>query len=476
MVTSPLVVLALQCAGMLTGTFICGIIPLYLSLSKTKLRMLEVIGAGLLVGASMTVVLPEGVQALYSAGEGHHSHEHGIMAQSTSHLSQIPSTLASGQAQSSWAWSKLSKRTTRERDFDPENTVGIALLAGFLVMFLIDQIASPGAHVHAGPSGPDREAHSHWHGPSHRPEALRLTRASSLMISKDDPSQSLNSSSGRHFRVDPSSTESSPEQMPADHDYVPHSQAHLLDDSHHTGTSTTSRDDSRPANRPRKSSDAQNRGTSANGGHSDSSHSRSIRQAFASIAGLIIHAAADGIAMGASAGSDDDSLKLVVLLAIMIHKAPAAFGLCTLLMGQRLHKSQIRKAIAIFSLSTPVGAIFTYLFLSLVLKSSPDSNSNGIGSEHIGGALTFSAGTFMFVAMHAVQELTSAAADIDLDASTHHHHHGHAHHYEGVSTSPHGAPAEALPRQILGRTGRLSCFLLGTILPKILQGLVGHHH
>ena len=301
------------------------------------------------------------------------------------------------------------------------------------------------------------------------------------MISKDDTSQqNTNFSSGRHFRINnPSSMESSPEQMPADHDHVPHSQAHLLDDSHHTGTSSSTthlRDDQRQTtNRPRKSSDPQNR--SIENSQSDPSQSRGIRQAFASIAGLIIHAAADGIAMGASAGSDDDSLKLVVLLAIMIHKAPAAFGLCTLLMGQRLHKSQIRKAIAIFSLSTPLGAIFTYLFLSLVLKSSPDSNA--IGSEHIGGALTFSAGTFMFVAMHAVQELTSAAADIDLDGSTHHHHHhhhGHTHHYEGVSTSSHGAPAEAPPRQILGRTGRVSCFLLGTILPKIMQGLVGHHH
>lgn len=297
------------------------------------------------------------------------------------------------------------------------------------------------------------------------------------MISKDDPNPNSNPS-GRHFQINHTSIESSPEQMPADHDFVPHSQAHLLDDSHHTGTSSTSRDDARQANRPRKSSDAQRQPTDG-GGQSDISHNRGIRQAFASIAGLIIHAAADGIAMGASAGSDDDSLKLVVLLAIMIHKAPAAFGLCTLLMGQRLHKSQIRKAIAIFSMSTPLGAIFTYLFLSLVLKSGPEAN--GIGSEHIGGALTFSAGTFMFVAMHAVQELTSAAADIDLEGSTHHHHHhhrehGHGHHYQGISTSSHAASAETPPREILGRTGRVSCFLLGTILPKILQSLVGHHH
>lgn len=136
MVASPLVVLALQCAGMVAGTFVCGIIPLYLSLSKTKLRMLEVIGAGLLVGASMTVVLPEGVQALYSAKNGESSHQHSHMEESLQ-LSQIPSTFTTVRAQSGWAWSKLSKRSAfRERNFDPESTVGIALLAGFLVMFL----------------------------------------------------------------------------------------------------------------------------------------------------------------------------------------------------------------------------------------------------------------------------------------------------------------------------------------------------
>lgn len=48
---------------------------------------------------------------------------------------------------------------------------------------------------------------------------------------------------------------------------------------------------------------------------------RGLRTAFASIAGLVIHAVADGIAMGASAGSGDESLKLIVFFAIMIHKA-----------------------------------------------------------------------------------------------------------------------------------------------------------
>lgn len=461
--TSPLVVLLLQCAGILVGTFLCGVIPLYLSLSKTKLRILEVLGAGLLVGASMTVVLPEGVAAIYqpTSPEGHDDGTHHRTA--------------------AWAWSRLERKadsalpgTLRERPFDPEAAVGIALLSGFLIMFLIDQIASPGAHVHAHPQGPDREAHGHWHGPSHRPEALRLTRASSLAIPKNTatsvgPMNGGDASDGAHHHLVDSSLEGSPEQMPADHDDVPHSQAPLLR-RESGGTSSAS-------GRPRKPSDA--------GSHNSSGviHSRSMRNAFASIAGLIIHAAADGIAMGASAGSGDESLKLVVLLAIMIHKAPASFGLCTLLMGQRLHKSDIRRAVAIFSMSTPFGALTTYLFLSLILN--PGADGSAISPHHIGTALTLSAGTFLFVAMHAVQELTSADADLDLDEGHHHHHHHvhhsgqgapHGHAHEQRAAGAHPGATSSPPRQILGRTGRVAVFVLGTILPKVLQGLVGHHH
>ena len=136
---------------------------------------------------------------------------------------------------------------------------------------------------------------------------------------------------------------------------------------------------------PKIASSSVNRRTidGGDGVSNDSSHRRGLRAAFASIAGLVIHAAADGIAMGASAGSGDESLKLIILFAIMIHKAvsqssftppswtrsadhvtslllqPASFGLCTLLMGRRLQKSDIYKAILVFSLSTPVGALFS---------------------------------------------------------------------------------------------------------------------
>jgi solute carrier family 39 (zinc transporter), member 9 len=129
--SSPLVSLILQSIGMLLGTLLCGTIPLHLPLSKTKLRVLEVMGAGLLVGASMTVVLPEGVSALFkSPTEPEH------------HLALHATTMHS-PASTSWAWSALGRRAPTDEhghghghEQSPESLMGFAMLSGFLVMFL----------------------------------------------------------------------------------------------------------------------------------------------------------------------------------------------------------------------------------------------------------------------------------------------------------------------------------------------------
>lgn len=192
--------------------------------------------------------------------------------------------------------------------------------------------------------------------------------------------------------------------------------------------------------------------------------SRGLRGAFTSIAGLLIHAACDGIAMGASAASQDQGLKLVVLGAIMIHKAPAAFGLCTLLLSQRLSRVDIKKTIAIFSLATPFGTLITYLLLSLLMagdaaRSDADiadgwrSTEPAVSSSHVGIALSFSAGSFLYVALDAVRELASSSSDYEVDA-------------QGIQ----------LPKQVLYRTGRIVTLLVGAIIPKGLQLAFGHRH
>eukprot|EP00116_Pleurobrachia_bachei_P018670 sb/3478932/ len=52
--------------------------------------------------------------------------------------------------------------------------------------------------------------------------------------------------------------------------------------------------------------------------------------------GLVVHAAADGVALGAATLTDKADVEFIIFLAIMLHKAPAAFGLTSFL----LHEGQ----------------------------------------------------------------------------------------------------------------------------------------
>ncbi|KAJ5223808.1 Zinc/iron permease [Penicillium chermesinum] len=150
-----------------------------------------------------------------------------------------------------------------------------------------------------------------------------------------------------------------------------------------------------------------------NGGHSSSRRGHS----FATTTGLVIHAAADGIALGAS--SSDTGLSFIIFLAIMVHKAPASFGLTSILLKQGLSSRTARAHLLIFSLAAPVGALVTFLFVNMVGSSGGDGSS---ALWRTGMLLLFSGGTFFlvyqlypwaydlliymsrYVAMHTMQE------------------------------------------------------------------------
>jgi zinc transporter 9 len=116
-------------------------------------------------------------------------------------------------------------------------------------------------------------------------------------------------------------------------------------------------------------------------------------RSLATTTGLVIHAAADGIAMGASASSSDAKLGFVISVAIMIHKAPAAFGLTSVLLKQGLSKRAARGHLIIFSLAAPFGALSTWLLIHIL------GGGGGIGEEKgqwwTGMLLLFSGGTFL---------------------------------------------------------------------------------
>ncbi|KAJ7195487.1 Zinc/iron permease [Mycena pura] len=116
--------------------------------------------------------------------------------------------------------------------------------------------------------------------------------------------------------------------------------------------------------------------------------------------GLVIHALADGLALGVSsvsapiASADSASethLSVIVFLALMIHKAPTSLALTTALLRTSLPPPECRKHLAVFSAATPVGAILSYTSLTLFSAGAAQANWTGL-------ALLVSGGTFLYVA------------------------------------------------------------------------------
>ncbi|CAD6565705.1 MAG: hypothetical protein ASARMPREDX12_006730 [Alectoria sarmentosa] len=125
--------------------------------------------------------------------------------------------------------------------------------------------------------------------------------------------------------------------------------------------------------------------------------------------GLCIHAAADGIALGASSSSTSTtSLSLIIFVAIMVHKAPAAFGLTSVLLKQGLGKKAARAHLVVFSLAAPVGAVGTWVVVRTL--GGGGSTEPALMKWWTGVLLLFSGGTFLYVAMHTMQEEDSQNA------------------------------------------------------------------
>ena len=129
---------------------------------------------------------------------------------------------------------------------------------------------------------------------------------------------------------------------------------------------------------------------------------QSRSRSFATTTGLVIHAAADGIALGASSSASNTGLSFIIFFAIMAHKTPAAFGLTSVLLKQGLSKRSARSHLLLFSLAAPAGALLTWVAAHAL-------GVGKVGSYQITGwwtgmLLLFSGGTFLYVAMHTMQE------------------------------------------------------------------------
>ena len=101
--------------------------------------------------------------------------------------------------------------------------------------------------------------------------------------------------------------------------------------------------------------------------------------------GIGFHSILDGIAIGAGTMMN---LSFIIILAVTLHKFPAALALSSLLVkGKEYTKKKILLSMFIFALATPVGALVAVFIFQ------------GVDDYVIATALGVSAGTFLFISI-----------------------------------------------------------------------------
>ncbi|KAK6435965.1 hypothetical protein LTR95_007852 [Oleoguttula sp. CCFEE 5521] len=425
--------LLLLCLIMGGASFGAGILPLTLSLSPRQLRLITALGTGVLVGTALIVIIPEGVETLYSASQLGHAH-------STRSLASSP---VAGRQSTHPATCLVTVR--RSDESIPE-------------LGIFPRDADDEAFGH---NDPFDEGGDFYTGPD-----------DGFDVKKDDPSDEHEGGDDPVFppshedkTIPPGSSEHNSNPNHHDpHTYLAFSLTtgfllmYLLDvlpqhihrastpkslqiNLPHLGLTRTATEEPETPTLPGFSTSSSQSSTST------------------TTLGLLIHALADGIALGASSTSPSTSkLKLVIFLALMLHKAPAAFGLTAILLRQGLSKRAARAHLIAFSAAAPVGALATFA-LSMGFGWGDDE-----GGLTTGVLLCFSGGTFLYVAVHALGEVGKGG-------------HEHGGGYEAVGFGDFGMEGGTMPRKRDegGGLAEIGAVVLGMVVPFVAQ-LGGHGH
>ncbi|KAL8746619.1 MAG: hypothetical protein Q9184_007722 [Pyrenodesmia sp. 2 TL-2023] len=376
-------------------------------MSQSRLQLISTIGMGVLVGTSLIVIIPEGVDTLYSASITSHSH---------TRRSPIAHSL------------DVRWRSEPRDESDPGDIIN----------------SMPGPVL---PSGVSVETAS-LNEPPRTPTAPGEIGIMEAPPSPASPSTSISP------LPPPSSAPAPPLSDRTPHAWIGISLIlgfilmYLLDTLPLLA----------PSPAPRQGQNIYSLSDLSSSAPS-SPQSPSSQRSFSTTLGLVIHAAADGIALGASHSSGGStSLGFIIFLAIMIHKAPAAFGLTSVLLKQGLGKRGARAHLVVFSFAAPAGALGTWIVVRAL---------GGGGGEEMhtrwwtGVLLLFSGGTFLYVAMHTMQEVDTAGVQEETSGFG-----------NGYLDGGHRRDARQAKQ---GRSSKLVAAAVGgMLLPLITQ--IGHAH
>jgi zinc transporter 9 len=344
-------------------SFFAGAVPLSITLSQSQLRLVSSIGIGILVGTSLIVIIPEGIETIAASVESPHAHEHGARSVSAAPLwgGATVTNTAMGAEAPEIRWRAEEEGNAAVDDFvhrlsDMQRTHQRPARDA------TDEEAQEGES--AGQDQPAEE------GPLPPPEDLPAAPpppSTHRDMPTFDIGLSLVLGFGLMFLIDRLPRHAT-ERFRAQH-------------VRHMSLDSIGLNDAL--------SDAEGEGDSFLGSLAPSPRrARSL----ATTVGLVIHAVTDGIAMGASSTAADTKLGVIVFIAIMIHKAPVSFGLTSVLLSHGLSKRVARGHLIVFSLAAPAGALTTWFVVRVLGGTSLEGEA---GQWWTGMLLLFSAGTFL---------------------------------------------------------------------------------
>ncbi|KAI5796403.1 ZIP zinc transporter-domain-containing protein [Peziza echinospora] len=396
--------LILFCIAMGLASFGAGMLPLTIPLSPGRMRVVSTIGMGVLVGTSLIVIIPEGINTLYS-----------IKAVKANNLRIRERDIVwTGTAGVIKRWSSpepkidvnsLQKRGAEDVGYE---VVDIEIPHGSRRRWADED--HPGTRIPRPPATHTSGGDS-TNEPTHKDEDEDDDDSDSDDDDDDDDDSSGSSKKHSH--------------KPNPHKYIGISLIsgfilmYLID----TVPPLIAKGSSKPSyialtsfsisNTTPPSSSSNNNTTSASAttpssasilSENDITTSPPSAKSFSTTTGLVIHAAADGIALGAASTAKANlSLSFIIFVAIMLHKGPAAFGLSAVLLKKGLTKRQTRNHLLVFSLAAPVGALITWALIGILAGGG---GVNRVSMQWWTGVLLlFSGGTFLYVAMHTMQDV-----------------------------------------------------------------------
>ncbi|CDW71694.1 zinc transporter zip9-like [Stylonychia lemnae] len=361
------IIVVLMNLGMFVITFLMGFLPSKLNTSQRIMNLIAIFGAGLLVGASIIVIVPEGMLVLIQ------SMQTTSIIQETNPVQNQIQAFQESQDGKIKNFANLHQSTERTGAIDPQVTkyIGLSLIIGFTIMLILDQsfLMIKERQMQKGHKGKNgHEKHEEGRVVTFvfkSDEELRKQEMIEPLLNTDEPCSIEKKRERKHSKCH--------EKVKLDEHKLEEVSKHLH--LHQKGELTQAHEH-------------------YHGGKEN---------IIVSTIGLVIHSLADGVALVSTKSAQSSGLGVLIFLAILLHKAPAAIGFGTFLYHEGLRGLQLSKYLFAFTSTCPLAAIISFFSLMIWEEGAEDPSQLMFW---VGILLLLSAGSFIYVAtIHILPEV-----------------------------------------------------------------------